>query len=177
MIKTRIAIAAALFTTIGPLARAEVTRVEIVKRADIIGSSYEKLIGTAFFAVDPKDPHNRIVVDLDKAPTNRAGLVEFSADVYILRPKGAPHENAAALVEVSNRGGRGAIRSFNRGSPNPDPDSVSDLGDGFLMKYGFTVAWVGWEFDVADGPNLMRIHLPVATDGGKPITEIGRAHV
>lgn len=175
MTKSRIAVAAALFTTIAPLARAEVTRVEIVKRAEIVGSSYEKLIGTAFFAVDPKDPHNRIVIDLDRAPTNHAGRVEFSADVYIVRPKGAPHENAAALVEVSNRGGRGAIRSFNRGSPNPDPDSVSDLGDGFLMKYGFTVAWVGWEFDVGDGPNLMRIHLPVATEGGTPITGVVRA--
>jgi hypothetical protein len=173
--KSRIAVIATFLALIGAAARAEVTRVEIVKRADIVGSSYEKLIGTVYFAVDPKDPHNRIVVDLEKAPTNRAGLVEFSADLYVLRPKGAPRENSAALVEVSNRGGRGAIRSFNHGSPNPDPESAADLGDGFLMKYGFTVAWVGWEFDVADDAGLMRIHVPVATDRGKTVTGIVRA--
>jgi hypothetical protein len=158
-----------------PAARAEVTRVDIVKRVDIAASSYEKLVGTVYFAVDPKDPHNRIVVDLDKAPRNAAGLVEFSSDLYVLRPRDPARANGAALVEVSNRGGRGALRSFNRGGPNTDPETAADLGDGFLMKYGFTIAWVGWEFDVRDDPGLMRIHVPVATDGGKPITGVVRA--
>src|ERR1051325_6341006 len=88
-------------------ARAEVTRVDVTNRADIAGiSGYEKIAGTVHFAVNPNDPHNRIVVDLDKAPRNAAGLVEFSADMYILRPKDAARANGAALVEVSNRGGR-----------------------------------------------------------------------
>src|SRR5262245_41319033 len=156
-------------------ARADVTRVEITTRVDIAGSSYEKLAGTVYFAVDPKNPHNAIVVDLDKAPRNAAGLVEFSSDFYVLRPKDPARSNGAALVEVSNRGGRGALRSFNRAGPNPDPETAADLGDGFLMKFGFTIAWVGWEFDVRDEPGLMRIHLPVATDEGKPITGIVRA--
>src|SRR4029078_3823327 len=33
----------------------------------------------------------------------------------------------------------------------------------------------GWEFDVPDRPMAMRIHVPVATDGGKPITGVVRA--
>jgi hypothetical protein len=175
MADQRNAIALVILALTASAARAEVTRVDIVQRKDIVGSTYEKLAGTVYFAVDPNDPHNRIVVDLDKAPRNAAGLVEFSADLYVVRPKGPAHENTAALVEVSNRGGRGALRSFNHGSPNPDPESSTDLGDGFLMKYGFTVASVGWEFDVADDPGLMRIHVPVATDGGKPITGVVRA--
>jgi hypothetical protein len=43
------------------------------------------------------------------------------------------------------------------------------------MRFGFTIAWVGWEFDVADDPGLMRIQVPVATDGGKTITGVVRA--
>src|SRR5205823_6177097 len=66
-------------------ANAEVTRVEITKRADVGTSGYEKIVGTIHFAVDPKLPRNRVVVDLDKAPTNAAGLVEFTSDLYILR--------------------------------------------------------------------------------------------
>ncbi len=35
------------------------------------------------------------------------------------------------------------------------------MGDGFLMREGYTLVWVGWEFDVA--PNLVRVEAPVAT--------------
>ena len=156
-------------------ARAEVTRIEIAKRADVQGSGYEKIAGTIYFAVNPADPRNAIIVDLDKAPRNGRGLVEFSADFYLLRPKDSTHSNGAALVEVSNRGGRGLIRQFNRGGPQTDPETDADLGDKFLMRFGFTLAWVGWEFDVAGTPGTMRIQVPIATDNGKTIVGIVRA--
>jgi len=124
--------------TLTSTAYAEVTRVDVAMRQDIAGSGYEKIAGTIHFAVDPKDPHNRIVVDLDKAPRNGDGRVEFSSDFYVLRPKDVARANGAALVEVPNRGNRGALRSFNRAGPNMDPESSADLGDGFLMKFGFT---------------------------------------
>src|SRR5690349_3844747 len=76
--------------------RAEVTRVEISSRQDVLGGksfgsvgAYEKLSGKVYFAVDPKNSHNKIIVDLDKAPKNAQGRVEFSADLFILRPKDA----------------------------------------------------------------------------------------
>src|SRR5258708_244860 len=83
---------------------AEVTRVDITTRSDVGNSGYEKIVGTVHFAVDPKDPRNRVIVDLDKAPTNAAGQVEFSADLYILRPKDASKSSGVAFVEVLNRG-------------------------------------------------------------------------
>jgi alpha/beta hydrolase family protein len=153
---------------------AEVTRISIAKRADIGMSGYEKVAGTVYFAIDPKDPHNAVVVDLDKAPRGANGKVEFSSDFYIIRPKDPARGNGSALVEVSNRGNRSLIRQFNRGGPSPDPESDGDLGDKFLMRFGFTLAWVGWEFDVV-GDGLMHIDVPVAADQGKPITGIVRA--
>ena len=69
------------------VARAEVTRVDITRRADIGQSGYEKVAGTVHFRVDPKHPRNAMVVDLDKAPRAADGRVEFSTDLYIVRPK------------------------------------------------------------------------------------------
>jgi hypothetical protein len=155
-------------------ARAEVTRIAVIRRANVGTTGYEKIIGTVYFAVDPRDPHNRIVVDLDKAPRNAAGRVEFSADLYVLKPNSGTPSNGAAIVDVLNRGGKPVLTGFNRGGVN-DPASDTDLGDRFLMRHGFTLAWVGWEFDVPDQPGLMRIHVPVATEQGRPITGIVRA--
>jgi alpha/beta hydrolase family protein len=152
---------------------AEVTRVEIARRSDLGMTGYEKIVGTIHFAVDPGDPHNRLVADLDKAPRNAAGRVEFSSDLYILRPK-APRGNGAALIDILNRGNKVVLNGFNRGG-SPDPANENDLGDRFLMRFGYTLVWVGWEFDVPDRPMAMRIHVPVATERGAPITGIVRA--
>lgn len=150
-------------------AYAEVTRVEITSRSDIAFAGYEKIIGRVFFAVDPKDPHNAIVADLDKAPKNAQGRVEFSADFYVVRPKSGG--NGVAIVDIVNRGNFRVVSRFNRtaGSANPE------VGDGFLMQRGFTAIGVGWEFDLPATGNLLRIQVPAATDGGKPITGIVRA--
>jgi hypothetical protein len=164
--------ATALVLTIAACARGEVTRVSIAKRADIGTSGYEKIAGTLTFAIDPRDARNAVVVDVDKAPRNATGKVEFSADFYVIRPKDPARGNGSALVEVSNRGNRSLIRRFNLGGPNPDPDTENDLGDKFLMRFGFTLAWVGWEFDVGDAPELLHVTVPVATDAGKAISGI-----
>ena len=66
----------------GPLC-AEVTRIDVQSRVDLVGGQpfgaagpYEKLSGRIYFAVDPALPANRIVADLDKAPRNAAGRVQ-----------------------------------------------------------------------------------------------------
>jgi len=119
---TRLRSLAACLTlvTLASTASAEVTRVEIAKRQDIGGSNYEKLTGTVFY---------------DQG---------FASDVYVLRPKDPAHGNGSMLFELDG-GERTLLRRFNRGGPNTDPDTSADLGDGFLMKFGFALAWVGSE--------------------------------
>jgi hypothetical protein len=41
--------------------------------------AYERLKGTAYMEVDPHDPLNAVIVNLDKAPRNVRGMVEYSA--------------------------------------------------------------------------------------------------
>ena len=113
--------ALAILVSLAPAAGAEVVRVEIARRADVGTSGYEKLVGTIYFAVDPAHPRNSVVVDLDKAKKNGQGLVEFSADLYILQPKDAARRNGVALVEVSNRGNKGLLSGFARASGSRDP--------------------------------------------------------
>jgi Alpha/beta hydrolase domain len=128
-------------------ARADVVRFEITSRAPIGSSGYEKIVGIAHFAVNPRAPGNAVIADVDKAPVNLDGKVEFSSDVYILRPLDAATSNGVALVDVLNRGRKIVLGGFNRGATN-DPVTDADLGDGFLMQRGYTVVWVGWEFDI-----------------------------
>jgi hypothetical protein len=113
------------------------------------------------FAVDPRQPVNQAVADLDRAPKT-AGRVEFSADLYILRPRDATRSNGVAVIDVLNRGRKMILTGFNRGG-TLDPASDADLGDGFLMREGFTLVWVGWQFDVRRQNGLMGLNVPAAS--------------
>jgi hypothetical protein len=148
--------------------RAAVTSVDVAHRNTAFGGAYESLEGIVHFAVDPLDEANRGIVDIGLAPRNKKGLVEFSANFYILQPRDPRNANGTALVEVSNRGGKSLLNMF-------DFARGSDFGDGFLLKRGFTLAWIGWEFDVPDHPDLLRLQAPVATDRGKTITGLVRS--
>jgi hypothetical protein len=160
---------------------AEVVRIEVQSRGDLVGGQpfgaagpYEKLSGKVFFAVDPALPANRIVADLDKAPRNSAGKVEFSSDFYLIKPKNIARGNGAVLYEVSNRGGKGMLGFFNHAAGSADPSSPAEMGDGFLMRQGFTLLWVGWQFDVPQAAGL-RVYTPIASDNGRPIRGLVRS--
>jgi hypothetical protein len=128
-------------------AGADVTRLEIVSRAPVGNSGYERIVGIAHFAIDPKAPRNAVIADIDRAPVNKAGLVEFSSDVFIMRPLDAARSNGIALVDVPNRGRRTVLSRFNRDASN-DPVTDADLGDAYLMSQGYTIVAIGWEFDI-----------------------------
>jgi hypothetical protein len=161
-------------------ADAHVTRVEIISRTNIqdgrafgLAGAYEKIVGRVYFAVDLANIHNHQIVDLDKAPRNSQGEVEFSADLYLLKPKDINKGNNAVLFEVSNRGGKGILRLVN-GVNSSDPSA--EFGDGFLLREGYTIAWVGWEFDIADEGDRLKLFAPIAhAPGGKEIHGLVRS--
>ena len=156
-VQVRVGAAVAVLVLCGALdVGAEVTRLEISSRADLSSyAGYEKILGRVYFSVDPADPRNRVIADLDKAPRNAQGRVEFSADFYAVRPKTGG--NGVAIVDVVNRGNR-VTRMFNRVAAGNDPD----VGDGFLLRRGFTVIAVGWEFDLPAAGDMLRIRVPNA---------------
>src|SRR6187431_266653 len=112
---------------------AKVTKVQItVKESPTFGGyswpgvgQYEKIVGKAFGELDPKDPKNSVVVDLQFAPRNSRGKVEYSFDFYILKPIDLNKGNHKMLYEPPNRG-RKTIAALNRGVGGNDPGSVKD---------------------------------------------------
>jgi hypothetical protein len=162
---------------------AEVVRIDVRSRADVLAGQsfgtagpYEKLAGRIDFAVDPRNDANRIIADIDKAPKNAAGRVEFSSDFYLIKPKDPSRGNGTILYEVSNRGGKGMLGFFNRASGSLDPQTADQFGDAFLLEQGFTLLWVGWQFDPPLRDGLVRVFAPIAreADGG-PIQGVVRS--
>lgn len=174
----RIVMSVVMFSLLAPAAsRADVTRVDVQRREDVLGGKsfgsagpYEKIVGKVYFAVDPNNPHNKIIVDLDKAPKNAQGKVEFSADVYIIKPKDPSKGNGVVFFDIVNRGNKGLLRTFSRATGSADPTTEADFGDAYLLEQGYTIVATGWQFDVAKGKNLVGADLPIATDNGKEIT-------
>jgi hypothetical protein len=154
---------------------AAVTRVEVAERTEVLDGAYERVVGKVYFAVDPKLPANRIIADIDLAPRNAEGQVEFSADLYMLKPRDPAKSNGTALLEISNRGGKGLLGMFDLASGSADPRTAAEFGDNFLLERGFTLVWIGWEFDIPPSARLLHLYAPIATNNGQPITGLVRA--
>jgi len=171
---------------------ADVVRIEITEQTPVVDGRafgavgpYVRIVGRVHFAVDPALTANRAITDIDLAPRNAQGRVEFSSDLYLLKPLDAAKGNGTILLEISNRGRKGILSTFNRARGSLDPRTEQEYGDGFLLEQGYTLAWLGWQYDVNEvlapvytdvkpgtsrDPRLMRFRAPVATNGGKPIT-------
>src|SRR6267378_427313 len=127
---------------------------------------YERLKGTAHMEVDPHDPLNAIIVNLDKAPRNERGMVEFSAPFLILKPVDMTRGNRKLWYGINNRGNCGEIgqRAFPPAPGTCNPLTVADVGaNNILLKMGYATVDAGWHGDVVATANQLSPKFPVAT--------------
>src|SRR5215471_19782764 len=96
--------------------------------------AYERLAGHAYGELDPKDPLNAIITDLQFAPRNARGMVEYSATFLLVRPIDLTKASGVLLYEVPNRGNSALVR------PAPMPE---------YFKRGHVVLTSGWQGDIA----------------------------
>jgi hypothetical protein len=130
---------------------AAVVRVEVTARTDLGKTGYEQIVGRLHYEIDPALPGNAIIADVGLAPVNAAGRVSFSADLRLLKPRDAARSNGAAWFEIPNRGGKASLSTA-------------------MMEQGFTLVNVGWEFDVSDKKDALRLEVPRAKNkDGSPI--------
>lgn len=179
----RVITLAVLTLLVPSAAAAGVLRLRIERRETIAGGRafgaagpYEKLVGKVDFGFDPDLAANDIIVDLKLAPRNARGLVEASADFYMLKPVDPRKGNGRLFYEVGNRGGKAMLATFQKATASADPASDAEIGDGALMRQGFTLVWMGWQWDVPVRPGVMRMEMPIATDNGRPITGLVRGN-
>jgi hypothetical protein len=174
----RASISSLLLCLIGAVVslNAKVVRVEVTSRTDVLNGqafgragAYERVVGRVYFSVSVANPHNRRIVDLDKAVNLKNGSVEFSSDFVAVRPKDASKANGSLLLEVPNRGRARIIGIVDGGNW----DLANDAGDAWLLRNGYTVVSVGWQWD-ATGQDALRFYAPVAKENGKTITGLLR---
>jgi hypothetical protein len=134
--------------------------------------AYERVIGTAKGEVDPVDPANKGIALIDKAPRNARGMVEYTTDFFVLRPKDPAKGNGRILYEVNNRGRKMLFGNIADGPQGVnDPKTMADCGNGFPMRMGWTIVWSGWDPDAPRANVGLGLTAPVVTENGQPIVQ------
>jgi hypothetical protein len=138
---------------------ADVSRIEITDRqtieSDGTSLSYEAVFGVIHLTLDPTDPGNSEIIDLEYAPVNSDGLVEYSSDFKVLIPP-ADRSNGTLIYMVNNRGG----------ATVPPEESLHNP----LTEMGFTYLVTGWINELSPADNRLRLHAPIVGSAEQPIT-------
>jgi hypothetical protein len=133
-------------------------------------AAYERLDCRALLRIDPGAAENAGIVDLDIAPRDADGLVAFATQVQILKPVEAEAGSRRLFVELCNRGNKRCLQFFNDARGTNDPITCADMGNGFLLRRGYTVVWIAWQGDILPGNGRITMDLPVAGSPTAPVT-------
>lgn len=141
-------------------------KLTISAREDFPGSfgdvgAYEKLTGSLQGELDPKDPRNAVIQDLELAPTNARGLVEYTTEFVMLKPKDTSKAGGVLRYDAPNRGN---ILTM------PNPSAVP--GDAVYFERGYVFLYAAWQGDVPkSSPARLTLTVPVARNkDGSSIT-------
>ena len=154
----------------------QITAVEPFAEGTSFGNAgaYERVRGTYKGTLDPSDARNKAIVNIDKAPRNAAGRVEYEAEFFMLRPVDAQRGSGKILYDVLNRGRKGMhTRFMDTRAPTlaetNDPKNAADAGNGLLLRRGYTLVWSSLDPDAPRSNNGMAMKTIVATNDGAPI--------
>ena len=159
---------------------------------------YEKIVGVAYAEVDPADPRNAVITDINLASPQPAGMVNnipqpgktasgkvgYTLNFYILKPVNLANVSPTlvgrgkVMYEPPNRGGKTWTALGRVSGGGNDPATITDttvLANSFLMPKGFTMVWSGWEPLTTNATLLSNltqaVSLPIAQGpGGATIT-------
>src|SRR4051794_38752712 len=157
-------VALAVWSLLGafaPPAEARVTRIVVdEKRSPVYdgesfgrAGTYERITGRVFGELDPRDRRNAVVTDIDLAPRNARGMVEYVATFTLWQPTDPAKASGVLIYAVPNRGNHLFLPAFHGGG---------DPGDGFFFSRGDVILSSGWQGDLPARPGIETITVPVA---------------
>ena len=137
-------------------AQARTTQITILNRTIAFGGysfpgvgQYEVITGVASGEVNPANPQNAVITDLQLAPRNGNGNVAYQHNFYILKPVDLSKGNHKMMYEPPNRGNKTFGTINNTPTAGSDPaTSLTDptvLSNSFFWTRGYTTVWSGWE--------------------------------
>jgi hypothetical protein len=142
-----------------------------------ITGAYEKLVGKIYGEVDPMSTANKLIVNLERAPINRRGRIEYWSNLCILKPVDMARGSGKIFYDAPNRGGKRIIAFLNDAPQSDDPSALEHAGNGFLMRQGYTIVWCGWQGDLLPQKNWLVMGVPIATNNGNEIVARVRAEI
>jgi hypothetical protein len=128
--------------------------------------AYVRVSGVARGELDPADPRNRGIVNLERAPRNARGNVDYEVEWFMLRPADAGRGNGRLIYDVTNRGRKFLLHwvldaPAQAVSAVNDPRTEKDAGNSLLFRRGYSMLWSGWDPDAPKSNNGMAMTVPV----------------
>jgi hypothetical protein len=169
-----LAVLPALLTSVASPVAGEVRRVTVTSRAPWQDGQtsgqvgpYEEVRGLVVGEIDPADPKNALITDIELAPRNARGMVEYRTTFTMRKPVDMSRAPGVLFYNIVNRGNRNGPNTWHVGG---------DPGDGFLYRLGHVLLWSGWQGDMpigTVGPEQEAIDVPIARHSdGSPV--VGR---
>ena len=175
------------------VADAKLTKFAVTSRGPAFGGfswpgvgSYEKIVGIGSGEVNPLDPKNSLMVDIQLAPRNAKGNVEYSFDFYILKPLDLTKGAHKVMYEPPNRGNKtwATLGRFSGGNDPGAETNAATLQNAFFMPRGYTIVFSGWDQAAglrsakSEAAFVTTIDLPVAQNPDRsPITGPGYEYI
>lgn len=157
MTKHTLAVVAVAFFCSVAVGQAHVTRIEVLKVEPVPAAqangeavpAYERISGRFYGELDPRDPKNALITDIQLTPKNARGMVEYVGTFSLMKPADMAKASGVLIYSVVNRGNGSA--------------SASAEGHVSLVS--------GWQGDVAPSATNQTIQVPRARNSdGSSIT-------
>lgn len=136
--------------------------------------AYELLDGYVEGTLDPDDPAHAEIVDLALTARDADGQVPYRCDLVILRPADPARGNGWLLYDVVNRGFERILSRVNGVAVTRRPGTGDDVGDGLLMREGYTLVWSGWQPELPAIDGFLTADYPIAAEDGVPVSGLSR---
>ena len=166
----RISIGVLMITcSIGDEATARVTRIVVDQTIALPDGRNESLSGRAYGELDPKAPLNAVITDIQYAPLNARGRVEYVSRFTLTKPKDMQNASGVLWYDVVNRG-RPVAMNNSPSSIGPSATKPQDFGHVALIS--------GWQGDIEQTIDNWAVQVPVARNAdGSSITGVVLARI